>query len=68
MAWNPSPKVAFARDYGKKFGADQVIIIAIDNRRETMEAVSFGETKSSCAEAKRFANAAYNAVYEEFGQ
>ncbi|KKU86992.1 MAG: hypothetical protein UY18_C0050G0020, partial [Microgenomates group bacterium GW2011_GWF2_47_9] len=29
MAWNPSPKVASAREYGKKFGADQVIIIAI---------------------------------------
>ena len=68
MAWNPSPKVAFARDYAKKFGADQVIIIAIDNRKETMEAVSFGETKSSCAEAKKLADAAYKAIHKALGQ
>ena len=62
MAWNPSPKVAAARDYGQKFGADQVIIIAIDNRRETIEAISYGETKRLCAETKGLADVAYKAV------
>jgi hypothetical protein len=64
MAWNPSPKVAAARDYGNKFGADQVIIIAIDNKRETIEAVSYGETKRLCAETKGLADVAYHAVIE----
>jgi len=62
MAWNPSPKVASAREYGKKFGADQVIIIAIDNRKETIEAVSYGETRQLCAETKSLADVAYKAV------
>jgi hypothetical protein len=66
MAWNPSPKVAAARDFGKKFGADQVIIIAIDNKRETIEAISYGETKRLCAETKPLADAAYQAVIDAF--
>ena len=26
MAWNPSPEVAAARDFGKQFDADRVVI------------------------------------------
>jgi len=64
MAWNPSPKVAAARDIGKKFGFDQVIIIGIDNNQDKMEAISYGSTRSACAEAKGYADAAYDAVFD----
>ena len=63
MAWNPSPKVAAARDIGKKFGFDQVIILGINNDKDQMEAISYGSTKSSCGQAKGYANVAYDAVY-----
>ena len=61
MAWNPSPKVAFARDFAKKFKKQQVIIISINH--DTLEVVSYGETKILCREAKRLADVAYDAVY-----
>ena len=64
MAWNPSPKVAAARDIGKKFNFDQVIIIGINNDRDQMEAITYGSTKSSCAQAKGYGNVAYDAVFD----
>jgi hypothetical protein len=65
MAWNPSPKVAAARDYGKKFGFDQVVVIGINNRRNIMASASYGVTKKSCDEARILADAAYDAVFEK---
>jgi len=53
MAWNPSPKVAAARDFGKKFGYDKVIIIGVNEAKETYEIVSYGETKKKCSEAQK---------------
>jgi len=58
MAWNPSPKVAAARDIGKKFGANKVIVIMLNERAGTIESVSYGETKTECTMAKRLANVA----------
>ena len=65
MAWNPSKRVAAARDIGRQFGFDQVILIGIDNRKNIMTAASFGETKKSCAECKVLADAAYDAVFDK---
>lgn len=62
MAWNPSPEVAIARDYGKKFNKTKVIILSIDERQETFEVVSYGETKQKCAEAKKIADSLYSLI------
>jgi hypothetical protein len=64
MAWNPSAKVAAARDIGNKFGANKVIVIMINERAGIIESASYGETKAECAMAKRLADVAYDAVYE----
>ncbi len=56
MAWNPEPEVAFAREYGKKFNKDKVIILGIDEAKGTFELVSYGKTKEKCAEAKKTAD------------
>lgn len=53
MAWNPSPKVAAARDIAKKFGKTKVVILMLDEREGTMEYASFGETKEMCTDAKK---------------
>ena len=52
MAWNPSPKVAAARDFGKRFQKSTVIIISIDDDGGC-EYVSYGKTRMLCDEAKR---------------
>ena len=63
MAWNPSPKVAAARDYGRKFCKDMVIIISTDGRfPPTLEVVTYGETREKCAAAQVLGTAAYEAV------
>lgn len=58
MAWNPSPKVAAARDYGKKFNKKIVIIVEIDD--ENFGVITYGETKGLCAEAKKIADEIHN--------
>jgi hypothetical protein len=37
MAWNPDPKVAAAREFGKKFGKDVVIILSLNTTQGTVE-------------------------------
>lgn len=56
MAWNPSPKVAAARDFGKKFNYNKVYIIGVDEDAGKFEIVSYGATKRECAEAKKCAD------------
>lgn len=51
MAWNPSPQVAAARDFGGKFGFEQVIILGITRNGE-FGMTSWGKTKSLCAHSK----------------
>ena len=60
MAFNPSPKVAVARDFAKRFGKTHVIIIALDG--ETLEYASYGRNQRECAEAERFADACYETL------
>jgi len=62
MAWNPSPKVAAARDFGKKFNYDKVYIIAANETEGSFEITSYGETKKKCGEAKICANQIYEMI------
>jgi hypothetical protein len=68
MAWNPSPKVADARELARKHGANKVIVLLVDERRGTLESISYGEDRRQCAEAKRLADAAYDAVMDQFAR
>ena len=65
MSWNPSPKVADCREIARKWDVEQVIILAVSLKRGTMEYSSFGQTKELCAEARKYGDAAYEAIREE---
>ena len=62
MSWNPSPKVAAARDIGKKFGKPQVVVFMIDQDAGTIEFASYGATRELCADAKKIGDVAFDAV------
>lgn len=62
MAWNPSPEVAAARDFGKKFGADQVIILYRNTKTDQQCYASYGATKALCDATKHLADVAYDAI------
>lgn len=62
MAWNPSPKVADCREIARKWGADQVVILAINTRQGTFETVSYGETRALCDAAKKINDHIHEAV------
>ncbi len=64
MAWNPSPEVAAARDFGTKFNADQVIIVYLKHSTNQMGSVTYGRTKALCDETKPLGDLAYQAVWE----
>lgn len=62
MAWNPSPTVAAARDFGKKFRKQQVIILSLDLVNNTLQMDSYGETVKLCDDAKELGEWAYESV------
>jgi len=62
MAWNPSPEVAHARDYGKKFNFDRVVILAVNDATGKFEIVSYGATKQKCNETKITADKIFDKV------
>lgn len=66
MAWNPDPKVAVAREFGRKFGKDVVIILSLNTSQETIEYASYGETKALCSTARKLADAAFDAVRRDW--
>jgi len=66
MAWNPSPKVADARDIAKRWGSQQVIIVSLNRVNGTLEFASYGKTKQLCEEAGILGRAAYDAVLKKF--
>lgn len=68
MAWNPSPTVAAARDFGDRFEKQQVIIISVDVDNYTLQMVSYGKTKQLCADAKRIGDVAYDAIMDFWKQ
>ena len=57
MAWNPSPEVAVARDFGKKYNYSKVYIIGVNEDTGQFITVSYGQTKQKCNEAKICADA-----------
>mgnify|MGYP000891397564 CR=1 FL=1 len=66
MAFNPSPKVADCRAISEKWKKPQIIILAVDPIAGTLEYASYGETKAHCAEAKRLADVAYQAIMDKY--
>lgn len=65
MAWNPSPKVAAARDIGKKFDKKMVIVLMLTD--DTLEYISYGATPKLCGDAQKIADIAYDAVSDFVG-
>jgi len=63
MAWNPSPQVAAARDFGKMFDKE-VVIVFHANAAGQFGYASYGRTKALCGEAKKMADMMYNAAIE----
>jgi len=61
MAWNPSPKVADCREIARKWGKEQVMIIAIDGDGR-LEMATFGQTKELCGCCKVLGDAAFEAI------
>ena len=61
MAWNPSPQVAIARDYAKKFNQEQVVILAIDEH-DNLSYASYGKSKKLCDGAEKIADIAFEAI------
>ena len=66
MAWNPSPKVADCREIARKWGKQQVIVLAVDPVAGTLEMATYGQTRELCAEAKRLGDHAYQAVMDHY--
>lgn len=64
MAWNPSREVATARNFGKKFNYDKVIIIGVNETDGTFKVVSYGETKKKCGETRITADNIYEMIRE----
>ena len=54
MAWNTSPEVAAARDFGKKFNAKRVIILRV-NEDNSFGYVSYGKTRELCDQTRDLA-------------
>jgi hypothetical protein len=53
VAWNPSPKVAAARDVAEKFGFAKAIVVLVNDHTGKFEVVSYGKTARSCDQAKQ---------------
>ncbi len=64
MAFNPSQKVAVARDIAKQFKKNQVIVIMLDDNHR-LHCASYGATKALCADAKKLADVAFKAIDDE---
>jgi hypothetical protein len=64
MAFNPSPKVALARDFAKKFDQKMVIIFHIDGA-ERIGYASYGKNKLLCNEAKKIADTIFDRIMRE---
>ena len=65
MAFNPSQQVKCAREFATKFKKTEVIILSINENLE-LEYASYGKTKELCADAKKIADIAFDAIIKEF--
>jgi len=66
MVFNPSPKVAAARDFGNKFKKEMVIIISISGNE--IEYASYGKTPALCTKARKVADHAFETILRGFGE
>ena len=64
MAWNPSPKVADLRDISRKWGYNQIVVLAVNTKTGKFETVSYGETRALCDAARRINEHIYNEVVD----
>jgi len=62
MAWNPSPEVAAARGFGKRFNYNKVYIIGVNELTGKFEIISYGENKQQCSEAKKCADRLFDKI------
>ena len=67
MAFNPSPKVAAAREIGKQFNAPVVIVLLVDQEAGILEYASYGETRVECNLGQELADVAFEAVQNFLG-
>lgn len=67
MAWNPSPEVADCREIARKWGKEQVIIIAIDEGGQ-MTLATFGKTRELCACASEIGDVAFDAIFDHLAR
>jgi len=67
MAYNNSEKVGDARDFAEKHDVDQVVILYVDRGSDQLGYASYGEDEPLCDQAKRLADAAYEAARELLG-
>ena len=64
VAWNPSPKIAAARDFGKKHKKHMVAIVAINFEDNTVEVTTYGETVQLCKCAALMGKPLHDAAYK----
>lgn len=62
MAWIPTPEVAAARDFGNKFGFDQVIVLHRNSQTGFIGYASWGKTRALCDDAKTLADQSLEAM------
>jgi hypothetical protein len=66
MGWNPSPKVQDCRVIARKWGHQQVIVIALSPQSGKIEMATYGENTLLCRRAKILGDAAYNTVIDNY--
>lgn len=64
MAFNPSPKVAAARDFADKFDKKITIILSVD-ADQRLESVSYGQNRRLCAAAKKMSDLIFDELNRE---
>jgi hypothetical protein len=67
MAFNPSPKVAAAREIGKQFGVPVVVVLMVNQESGILEYASYGETRVECNLGRELADVAFEAVQAHLG-
>lgn len=68
MAWNPSPEVEAARDFGKKFKKQIVVIFHFDLEAGKMSYASYGDNRALCDQAREIGDGMWNAACDAFTQ
>ncbi len=56
------PKVAEAREFGRRYNKQMVIILAINTQGRSLEVVTYGENARLCDAARQLGDLAYDAV------